>query len=336
MPSNAIPRLINPPFSDPGLFVDVGRRRGAMLFDIGRYETLTDADLLRVSHLFISHTHMDHFMGFDGLVRTLLGRGVRLEVYGPAGLITQVGAKLSAYHWNLVGGYTASPVISVTEMHPGFRLRQSFACRNAFVPERAPVQLVPSRTLMDDGTWRVTAEILDHRTACLGFRLHEKNRHRVDTDALARQGLSTGPWLADLKSLADTGSADARTMIRASATTGPPVTLPAAPLIRSVLRKKTGTAYAYITDAVFSPGNIEKVIRLARGAAHLFIEAPFLDADADHAAAKRHLTARQAGTLAGRSGVSDFTIFHFSQRYREDPGRLEAEAMRAYLECRSP
>ena len=91
-----------------------------------------------------------------------------------------------------------------------------------------------------------------------------------------------------------------------------------------------GPVFAYITDAAYSEENIRKITRLARHADHLFIEAPFLSTEATHAAAKRHLTARQAGTLAAMAAAKAFTIFHFSPRYQGCFADLEAEARHAY------
>ncbi len=99
--------LVNGVWGDPGVCIDLRFQRRAILFDIGDVTSLSTRVLLRVSDVFVSHTHMDHFAGFDHLLRVCLGRDTGVRMYGPAGFISQVGHKLHAYTWNLVHNYSS-------------------------------------------------------------------------------------------------------------------------------------------------------------------------------------------------------------------------------------
>ncbi len=94
--------LINGPFDDPVLYVDFMFKKRALLFDLGDISKLSPRNLIRISHVFVTHTHMDHFIGFDYLIRLLLGRDQTLSLYGPPGIIESVQGRLSGYNWNLV------------------------------------------------------------------------------------------------------------------------------------------------------------------------------------------------------------------------------------------
>lgn len=100
-----LPRLVNGPFDDPALFVPFRHQHRALLFDLGDIATLPSRDVLKISHIFVTHTHMDHFAGFDRVLRLMLGRDKELFLVGPQGFLTNLAGKLAGYCWNLVENY---------------------------------------------------------------------------------------------------------------------------------------------------------------------------------------------------------------------------------------
>ena len=100
-----LPRLVNGPFDDPALYIPFRHEKRALLFDLGDIASLSSRDILKITHIFVTHTHMDHFSGFERVLRLFLGRDKDLFLYGPQGFIDNVAGKLAGYCWNLVENY---------------------------------------------------------------------------------------------------------------------------------------------------------------------------------------------------------------------------------------
>ena len=136
MKSSFRPALVNGPFQDPALYVALRWQGDAILFDLGRIDRLNPANCLRLSHVCISHTHMDHFMGFDQLLRLTLPRDRELTFSGPPGLIDNIAGKLAGYTWNLTESYTLKLI--VVERHAAHLTRASFRAATGFAREPLP------------------------------------------------------------------------------------------------------------------------------------------------------------------------------------------------------
>src|SRR5262249_29865767 len=187
-------RLINEPFADPGLFIDFRFRRRALLFDLGDLTPLSPRELLRVSHVFVSHAHMDHFAGFDALLRICLHRAEPLHLAGPVGFADRVAAKLAGYTWNLLDEGSLDFVILVDEFDGGIARSARFRARGTFAREELePRRLAPGLVLEEDELV-IEAAVLDHGIPSLAFALQERRRVNVWRGALGRRGLPRGPW----------------------------------------------------------------------------------------------------------------------------------------------
>jgi ribonuclease Z len=194
------PGLINEPFSDPGLFIDFRFGRRALLFDLGDLTPVSPRQLLRVTHSFVSHAHMDHFAGFDRLLRICLHRTTPLHLIGPAEFADRVEHKLRAYTLNLLDEDSIDFVIVAFEFSgTGFDRVCEFRAREAFRRrEIPPVRLSPG-LLLDEEEFRVEGAVLDHGIPCLAFAFEEKLRVNVWRDGLRRLGLPVGPWIREAK-----------------------------------------------------------------------------------------------------------------------------------------
>jgi ribonuclease Z len=332
MPPRFLPRLVNGPFDDPGLFVPFQFDRRALLFDLGDNAPLSPRELLKVSHVFVTHTHMDHFIGFDRLLRCCLGREKDLFLFGPPGFIGNVEGKLAGYTWDLVERFTAGFRLHLTEVHPEGRIQRSYACRRRFRPDAQTRSPAAAGPLHDEPAFQVTAALLRHSTPCLGFALTERFGVSILKTELEALGLTPGPWLSRFKAALAAGADPHQEFETQPGPGGEPRRFELGKLSRRIARITAGQKIAYITDVSDTPDNRRAIIELARGADLLFIEAVFLEAERDQAAAKHHLTARQAGELAAQAGAKRYCLFHFSPRYEGRQAELLAEARAAYDE----
>lgn len=328
------PRLVNDPFSDPALFIAFAFQRRALLFDLGDISRLSPRDLLKVSDVFVTHAHMDHFIGFDRLLRLSLGRGKTLRLFGPPAFFPRVEGKLAGYTWNLIKNYDQVLRLEVSEVHPDRILTRTYRSSNAFRPQGPPATRRFAGKLVQEDGFAVHGAHLDHGgVPCLGLALVEPLKVNILKEGLQQMDLPVGPWLTRFKQ-AVLRKTDPGEEIRVTWEEGGRVRrekrFRLKELTARIARITPGRKVAYITDAAGTRGNRLQIERLARGADLFFIEAAFLDRDRKVAREKGHLTAREAGALARASQAREMRVFHFSPRYQGRAHELLQEACVAF------
>jgi len=328
------PRLVNGPFEDPALFVPFFFEKRALLFDMGDLHRLSAKEILKLTHGFVTHTHMDHFAGFDALLRIFLGRQKAFHVFGPPNFLQNIEGKLASYTWNLVENYSHGFFLKATEVHPTYTISRIYDCKKGFKSNRAPEEAPFDGTLLAEPAFSVHAIHLDHKIPCLGFTLKEQFHVNIMKDSLKRLKIPVGPWLRRFKEALYEEHDPKEDFQVAWKEDGKErkLTFRLGDLANQIACISPGQKITYIVDVLFSPENAEKIIDFARNADHLFIEAAFLDAELEIARNKYHLTAKQAGTLARKADVKQFTLFHFSPRYAHSAHLFQEEAHQAFTE----
>jgi ribonuclease Z len=328
--------LVNDCFGDPGVYVEVRWSKRALLFDLGQNDSLGPTRLLRANDIFISHTHMDHFIGFDAVVRVALGRGKTLRLYGPHGLIDNVNGKLRGYTWNLVDGYPLT--IQVREFDRQEVRHATFQASNGFLQSDLtvhPLRIDPRTglfTVLDDPMFTVQAVALNHRIPSIAYAMEERFHINVNKQKLHDSDLPVGGWLKDVKQYLWEGRPeefrftavlfDEHRRMEREFVLGD--------FARQFLTITRGKKLAYVVDTRYDQDNEARIVALAKHADLFYCESPYLDVDAEKARDRYHLTARQAGIMARKAEVRDLVVFHFSPRYTGQGEAIEQEAIEAF------
>ena len=321
------PSLVNGRFGDPAVYVETQFEKGAILFDLGDISSLPPRKIHRLEHVFVSHAHIDHFIGFDRLLRVLAGREMRLSLYGPKDFISQVEHKLQAYRWNLVDRYACDLIFAVTEIDASLETRTAqFRLKNAFAAEAASGGQLPGGVIVNEPSFRVSTAVLEHRTQCLAFAIEETAHVNVWKNRLEELGLPVGPWLRDLKQAVIANAPDDHP-VRIGSSGNREMPLGS---LRDAVKIRAGQKIAYVTDVADTADNRAAIIKLVQSADLLFIEAVFAKSDAALAAERAHLTTAAAGEIAREAGVRRVEPFHFSPRYSGEEARMLAEVMAAF------
>ena len=321
-----LPSLLNRLCEDPGLWVDLQDEGRSILLDLGDLRHVAARKLLRVERAVVTHTHMDHFVGFDHLLRLMLGRERELVVTGPPGFLECVAGKIAAYTWNLIRDY---PIRLRAEEVDGEWTRAVLYSGESGMRAVPQPERRTGGTLHAERLYTVHATLLDHGVPVLGVALRETEHLSVNRDRMEKMGLTPGPWLRDFKESVRR-CAPGDESVEAAEAGGNLRRFRRDVLAEALILRRAGQRLAYVTDVRFTSENVARIVPLAGGVDLFVCEAAFLEADAGLAAERCHLTARQAGWIAREAGAKRLAPFHLSPRYKGREQEIVDEAAEAF------
>jgi len=308
--------MVNGVFGDPLLKLQMLHQRRNLLFDLGDPGRMAAREAHQVTDVFLSHTHADHIGGFLWFLRSRIGPLPTCRFYGPAGVARQIAGMVDGILWDRVK--ERGPRFDIREWH-GDKLR----CFQVIAGEGAAVEI--GEAVIDAGVvWRepgfmVRATELDHGTPVLAYAFEPRARISVCPDRLQALGLTTGPWLQELKREYLAGNYQHLVLLPDGSS------LTVEQLRRQVLLRSPGEKLVYATDFADTPSNRERLVELAKGAHSLFCESAFTLEHEKQAHRTRHLTTRACAEIANLAGVRHLLPFHFSKRYIKDVSAVYRE-----------
>lgn len=144
----------------------------------------------------------------------------------------------------------------------------------------------------------VRAFPLQHTKTCVGYTLEELDRPGAfNPEKAMALGIKPGPLFGKLQRGEEITLADGK-VIKPSDVMG---------------EKRSGRKFSFVTDTLYLPSIAKEV----QGSDLLICEGMFSDDCADQAKEKKHMTARQAGTIARDSHSKRMAMIHYSPRYTD-------------------
>lgn len=310
------PTLFAGLIDDPLLLVRVRPLRESILFDCGEIHHMAKRVVKAVSALFITHAHMDHFMGFDAFVRHNHVSPKIFDIFGPPEIAGKIACKLAGYDWNLTEpdwcGFRVHEIHSVLNRAASLPGKDGFPCRPLDETPRTGTEIY-GNTYMD-----VKAELCDHRIPALVFRATERPSFNLDVAKMGRLGVVRGDWLRRLKRGFYGGFTGQGPLLvpfrRGEGVLEEPVKDCRA-FYDSIRGEEAPASIGYVTDIGASPENMEKVVAFMEGVTLLVCECTFLARDRDKALASFHLSTTDLNLLVERIRPRFVLPMHFSKSY---------------------
>ncbi|RMA97516.1 MBL fold metallo-hydrolase [Hydrogenothermus marinus] len=299
--------LVNDKFDDPGLFIEVENTGDYILFDIGNIHNLDRHLLKKVNKLFITHTHMDHFIGFDYMLRNKLGKQQIVEIFGINPLAYNVYSKLQGYTWNLVE-YEPQIIFKVKQLNGKMFETYNFDIKKRFAKDFEKEEQVNSDIIYENENYLVRYAVLDHKIPVMGYSFIYKDKLYLKKEKIKELPL-VGKEIGEFKKFLEDENNKGKTF-----------KIKDKEFNYEYLKEEysyiqKGIKISYITDVIYSKENKEKIINLVKDSDYLYCESVFLDKDKEQAAKVYHLTTKQTAEIANLANVKNLVVFHFSRRY---------------------
>lgn len=273
------------------------------LCECGDARDLTVKEVQNCKAVFISHTHIDHFVNFDSVIRHQIGIQRRIVICGPKHIAKQVESKLKSYTWNLIEKgsiiYEIRELISENEIRI-FEIEPP-------IWELKEIDVQKGNEIFKDKSFSVQAILLDHKIPTMAYKFIEEDSINID---IAQSGYKGGKWVADLKTAFINGKTEDVLMVENKA-------IKAQDQFH-LLTVKKGHTLGIIMDHAAEPNNHSKIETHFNSCDTVFIESFYKEEDKDLADKNHHSYSKASARIMKTSKVKNPIPVHFSRKYSSE------------------
>lgn len=280
------------------------------LCDCGMASDLTVKDCRDTAAIFVSHTHIDHFINFDGIMRHQLAIGRPVVIVGPRGIAKNVQAKLLSFSWDLLAYDDKAVSYEVRELSDDGHLDTYLLQTPLWQLQHLSREPAPAY-VYENEAFRVSTCLLFHGIFTVAYLFEELPKVKLDIKSLPYKA---GPWLQTLKAAFAQNLPDTELF-----------PLPDTPILAGQLFQfltwQRGFRTAYVIDHAATQANFDKILALIDHADELYIESYYGLDEIEMARKNNHSLASFSGQLARLAHVKKPIPIHFSRRYHDEADR---------------
>ncbi|XP_037758442.1 zinc phosphodiesterase ELAC protein 1 [Chelonia mydas] len=266
----------------------------------------------RITKIFITHLHGDHFFGLPGLLCTISLQSSSttskqpVDIYGPLGLRNFICRTLELSHSQLLFPYVVHELVPTPDQCPAEEFKElSYVDRDEVSSKEVQGRMLHldhvenSYTLVNNQQFVMKAFRLFHRIPSFGFLVEEKQRTgKLNAQKLKGLGVQPGPIYGKLK--------NGVTVVLENGVTISPSDVLDEPI--------PGRKICILGDCSGVVG--DGAMKLCYEADVLIHEATLDDTQMDKAKEHGHSTPKMAAEFAKLCKVKKLVLTHFSQRYK--------------------
>ena len=309
-----IPEIKSKPNEDISILFRLDNHSHNYICECGDASGLGVKECQNTKAIFISHTHIDHFVNFDQILRHQIGTEQRVVITGPKDIHLQVQAKIRGYSWNLIKPgaivYEIREIVSESEVNiyevepPVWELKK--------------LKTLNTNTVYGNDRFQVNFVILDHKLPVIAYLFKEADSVKID---LGKAGFKGGRWVKELKQAFETRQIKRSRFIGETQTITIEDKAYKAEELFYLLDIKHGDSLGVIMDHAATEENHAKIKSLFANANKVFIECFYKTEEKEMAVLNYHSYAEQSGKIMQACGVKEPVPVHFSRKY--SPAEIE-------------